>query len=170
MQHLFRIYYYLKSYLVYITLNIICNLFSVIFSLLSLTMIIPFLGILFETQEKVYNPATITFNAQVIKENFYAILTSLIDDKGKIQALLFICIVVLASFFLRNLFRYLALFFMTPIRNGIVHDLRVELHNKVLSLNLSFFSKRKSGDITSRLTSDLIEVEWSIMSSIETVS
>ena len=65
------------------------NIFSVIFSLFSLTMVIPFLGILFETQEKVYNPPPFSLNSISIKENFYAVVTSIMDEKGKIEALLF---------------------------------------------------------------------------------
>ena len=80
---------------------------------------------------------------------------------------MFICVLVLITFFLRNLFRYLALFFLTPIRNGIVHDLRMTLHKKMISLPLPFFSEKRKGDLTARLTSDLVEIEWSIMSSLE---
>lgn len=142
---------------------------SVLFSLVSLTMVIPFLGILFETQEKVYNPPPLSFNADAIKENFYAIISSTIDEKGKAEALLFICILVLITFFFRNMFRYLSLFFLTPIRNGIVHDIRMDLHKKVISLPLPFFTEKRKGDLTARLTSDLVEIEWSIMSSLEMI-
>ena len=169
MHYFLRIKSYIRPYIGYGVLNIISNILSILFSLVSLTMVIPFLGILFETQEKVYNPAPLTLDTNTIKENLYAAISSLIDKKGEIEALMFICILVLIAFFLRNLFRYLALFFLTPIRNGIVHDLRMDLHKKVISLPVSFFAKRKKGDITSRLTSDLIEIEWSIMSSLEMI-
>lgn len=150
-------------------LNILFNILSVLFSLVSLTMVIPFLGILFETQEKVYNPQPLSFNAEAIKDNFYAIISSIVDEKGKIEALLFICILVLVTFFFRNLFRYLSLYFLTPIRNGVVHDLRMDLHKKVISLPLPFFTEKRKGDITARMTSDLVEIEWSIMSSLEMI-
>ena len=130
-------------------------------------MVIPFLGILFETQEKVYTPPPLSFNATALKENFYAIISSIVDEKGKIEALLFICILVLVTFFFRNLFRYLSLYFLTPIRNGVVHDMRMDLHKKVISLPLPFFTEKRKGDITARMTSDLVEIEWSIMSSLE---
>jgi subfamily B ATP-binding cassette protein MsbA len=132
-------------------------------------MVIPFLGILFGTQEKVYNPQPLSFNTNAIKDNFYAIISSEIDEKGKIEALLFICILVLITFFFRNLFRYSALYFLTPIRNGIVHDLRIDLHKKMISLPLPFFTKKRKGDLTARLTSDLVEIEWSVMSSLEMI-
>ena len=169
MYYFFRIIKYIKPYTSFAILNVISNIVSVLFSLVSLTMIIPFLGILFETQEKVYNPQPFSFNTESIKENFYAIISSVIDEKGKLEALLFICILVLITFFFRNLFRYSSLYFLTPIRNGIVHDLRTDLHKKIISLPLPFFTEKRKGDLTSRLTSDLVEIEWSIMSSLEMI-
>lgn len=169
MHYFLRIIKYIKPYSYYAILNIISNIISVLFSLVSLTMIIPFLGILFETHEKVYNPQPIRFNAEVLKENFYAIISSTIDEKGKLEALLFICILVLVTFFFRNIFRYASLYFLTPIRNGIVHDLRMDLHKKIISLPLPFFTEKRKGDLTARLTSDLVEIEWSIMSSLEMI-
>lgn len=169
MHYFFKITKYLKPYCSFAILNIFTNIISVLFSLISLTMVIPFLGILFETQKKIYNPQPLSFNANAIKDNFYAIISSIIDEKGKIEALLFICLLVLFTFFFRNLFRYLALYFLTPIRNGIVHDLRMDLHKKIISLPLTFFNKKRKGDITARLTSDLVEIEWSIMSSLEMI-
>jgi subfamily B ATP-binding cassette protein MsbA len=132
-------------------------------------MVIPFLGILFETQEKVYNPPPLSLNATAIKENFYALISSIIEDGEEVDALLFICILVLVTFFFRNLFRYLALYFLTPIRNGVVHDLRMDLHKKIISLPIPFFTEKRKGDLTARLTSDLVEIEWSIMSSLEMI-
>ena len=70
-------------------------------------------------------------------------------------------------FFLKNLFRYLALFFLTPIRNGIIHDIRIDLHKKILDLDISFIGTKRKGDLTSRMTSDLVEIEWSIMGALE---
>ena len=169
MYYFFRIIKYIKPYTSYAILNVISNIVSVLFSLVSLTMIIPFLGILFETQEKVYNPKPFNFNTESIKDNFYAIISSVIDERGKLEALLFICVLVLITFFFRNLFRYSSLYFLTPIRNGIVHDLRTDLHKKIISLPLPFFTEKRKGDLTSRLTSDLVEIEWSIMSSLEMI-
>lgn len=169
MENFFRILKYIKPYKFFAILNIVSNVLSVLFSLVSLTMVIPFLGILFKTQEPVTEAPPLSFNANSIKENFYAIISEKIASKGEIEALLFICILVLSTFFLRNLFRYSALFFLTPIRNGIVNDLRVDLHKKIVSLPLSFFTKKRKGDLTSRLTSDLVEIEWSIMSSLEMI-
>tara|TARA_B110000438_G_scaffold264638_1_gene277449 strand:+ start:173 stop:1885 length:1713 start_codon:yes stop_codon:yes gene_type:complete len=132
-------------------------------------MVIPFLGILFGTQEKVSQAQALAFNASSIKDNFYFIISKTINSKGETEALMFICILVLAMFFFKNLFRYLALFFLTPIRNGIIHDIRMDLQKKIISLPLSFIGTKRRGDLTSRMTSDLVEIEWSIMGTLEMV-
>jgi subfamily B ATP-binding cassette protein MsbA len=132
-------------------------------------MVIPFLGILFGTQEKVSQAQVLAFNASSIKDNFYYIISKTINSKGETEALMFICILVLAMFFFKNLFRYLALFFLTPIRNGIIHDIRMDLQKKIISLPLSFIGTKRRGDLTSRMTSDLVEIEWSIMGTLEMI-
>ena len=167
MDFFFKILRYIRSYLSYVFLNIGSNIISIIFSLFSLTMIIPFLGILFGTQEKVYQAKPLSLNAASIKENFYLFLSTTIDNKGNVEALLLICVIVLIMFFIKNLFRYLALFFLTPIRNGVIHDIRMDLHKKILALDLAFIGSKRKGDLTSRLTSDLVEIEWSIMGGLE---
>ena len=167
MKDFFRILKYVKPYLGYAGLNIFFNILNILFSLVSITMIIPFLGLLFGTQEKVYDPAPLGFSASAIKENFYALITTIIDDKGEVEALVFVCILILVMFFFRNLCRYLALYFLSPIRNGVVCDLRNDLNKKIISLPLSYFTEKRKGDITARMTTDLVEIEWSIMSSLE---
>ena len=82
---------------------------------------------------------------------------------------MFMCLLVLVMFFLKNLFRYIALFYLTPIRNGIIHDIRMDLQRKMMSLPVSFFTEQKKGDLTSRMTSDLVEIEWSIMGVLEMI-
>ena len=104
MKNFYRILKYVKPYLGFAGLNIFFNTLTILFSLVSITMIIPFLGLLFGSQEKVYNPLPLGFNASSIKENFYALITSIIDNKGEVEALVFICILILVMFFFRNLF------------------------------------------------------------------
>ena len=169
MSNLLKILKYIKPYSSYVILNISSNILSILFSLFSLTMIIPFLGVLFETEKKTYSSSEISFSLSSIKENFYSFLSSTIDDKGKIEALMFMCLLVLVMFFLKNLFRYIALFYLTPIRNGIIHDIRMDLQRKMMSLPVTFFTEQKKGDLTSRMTSDLVEIEWSIMGVLEMI-
>ena len=169
MKDFFKVLRFAKPYWVYAVFNIVFNILTVIFSLVSITMIIPFLGLLFGTQEKVYEAPELSFSASSITENFYFQITQIIETRGQIDALLFICVLVLVMFMFRNLFRYLALYFLTPIRNGVVRDMRNDLHRKVLSLPLGFYTEKRKGDIIARMTTDLVEIEWSIMSSLEMI-
>ena len=170
MKDFFRILRYVKPYYNYAILNVVFNILTVLFSLVSLTMIIPFLGLLFGTLEvEVTSQPALSFSASSVKDYFYFQINSIIESGTKIDALLFICGLILVTFFFRNLFRYLSLFVLTPIRNGVVHDLRTNLHKKVISLPIGFFTEKRRGDITSRMTTDLVEIEWSIMSSLEMI-
>ena len=170
MKDFFRILRYVKPYYNYAILNVVFNILTVLFSLVSLTMIIPFLGLLFGTMEvEVTSKPELSFSASSVKDYFYFQINSIIESGTKVDALLFICGLILVTFFFRNLFRYLSLFVLTPIRNGVVHDLRTTLHKKVISLPIGFFTEKRRGDITSRMTTDLVEIEWSIMSSLEMI-
>ncbi len=90
-------------------------------------------------------------------------------QRGKAFALMFICVAVAAMFLLKNVCRYFAMYFLAPVRNGVVKDLRNMLHQKIMRLPLSWYSNERKGDIISRVTTDVQEVEWSVMSSLEVV-
>jgi len=169
MKDFFKVLGFAKPYWIYAIFNIVFNILTVLFSLVSISMIIPFLGLLFGTQEKVHHAPSLSFSANSIKDNFYYQITQIIEQRGEMEALLFICGLVLIMFLFRNLFRYLALYFLTPIRNGVVRDMRNALHKKVLSLPLGFYTEKRKGDIIARMTTDLVEIEWSIMSSLEMI-
>jgi ABC-type multidrug transport system fused ATPase/permease subunit len=83
--------------------------------------------------------------------------------------LVYVCLWIVGVFFLKNLFRYLSLFFMAPVRNGIIRDLRGQLFHKLLVLPLPYFSEERKGDLMSRITADVQEVEWSILNVLEAV-
>ena len=168
MKDFLKILKFTKPYYLYATLNVIFNILTVLFSLVSLTMAIPFLGLLFGTI-KVENvkPESLSLTRESLKDNFYYEINTIIKAGEKEDALLFICGLIITTFLLRNLFRYLSLYYLTPIRNGVVHDLRSKLHKKVISLPIGFFTEKRRGNIISRMTTDLVEIEWSIMSSLE---
>lgn len=168
-----RILRYVKPYPGYSGLNALFNLLYVLFSLFSLTMVAPFLDLLFLKTEDSYaerlakGAPEFSLSMGSIIENFYFYLTRYIVQNGKVDALFLICGLVVILFFLKNLFRYLALFFLGPLRNHVVKDLRQGLYEKVLRLPLSYFSEQRKGDILSRMTSDVHEIEWGIMSTLE---
>lgn len=169
MNRFFILLSYVKPYWFNALLNGIFNIIGSIFSLFSLAMVIPFLGILFGTQEPVRESMPLEFSINSIQHNFNYILTQQIDNNGPAAALLLVSIIVILTSLLKNLSIFLANYFMAPIRNGVIQDIRNKLYNKILKLPLSFFSNEKKGDIITRMSNDVQEVEWSIMSSIEMI-
>jgi subfamily B ATP-binding cassette protein MsbA len=94
-------------------------------------------------------------------------LSNIIEEKGNTEGLLFICASTALIFFLKNLFRFLAVCVMSPVRNGVVRDIRNDLYQKILSLPLSYYGKEKKGDLIARMTDDVKEIETSIMNMLE---
>ncbi|REJ81908.1 MAG: ABC transporter ATP-binding protein [Bacteroidetes bacterium] len=169
MKNYIRLLRFVGAYKGYAALNVLCNLFSVIFSLFSLTMVAPFLNVLFSQTDTLYEKTPLTFSIRSLLDNFNYFLGQYIDEHGKLQALMLICVLVVFMFFFKNLFRYLGMFFIAPVRNGVVRDLRKKMYDKILVLPLSYFSDERKGDIISRMTNDVQEIEWSIMQSLEII-
>ncbi|MBI2966854.1 MAG: ABC transporter ATP-binding protein [Bacteroidetes bacterium] len=169
MRNYLKILKYLIPYKKYLFINLFFNLLAALFSVFSLTLIIPFLGLLFGTTPLTGDPGFFSFTASSIKDNFYYLLSSIITENGKINALMFICIIVTVMVLFRNTARYFAMYFIAPVRNAVVRDIRRDIYAKVLVLPLSFHSDQRRGDIIARMTTDVQEVEWSIMSSLETI-
>lgn len=173
MKNIFRILAYARQYPGYAALNVLFNILSVFFSLFSLTMIIPFLNVLLLIKDEEFRriisagEPQLKLNASAIGDFITYHLAHLIEDRGKLSALVAICGLVVIAFFFKNLFRYLAMFFLAPLRMGVVKDLRNKIYNKTLVLPLSYYSEERKGDIISRVTSDVQEIEWSVMSSLE---
>ena len=163
MKKFLRILKYVTPYWKYAVLNVVSNLLSIIFSLVSFTMIIPFLSLLFGKTQLVTQSAPLALNAQSLIQNFYYIISQLIIHRGKEQALIFICIVVVVFILLRNVFRYLAMYYMAPIRNGALKDIWNDIYLKVLHLPLAYFTEKKKGDLLARSTNDVHVIEISIM-------
>lgn len=130
-------------------------------------MLKPFLELLFDIRQPVTEAPEPHFSAEFLTDYFYFFLSGYIESSGKEMALVYICVVVVIIFFLKNLFRYLAQFFMAPLRNGVVKDIQRELFRKVLALPLSYYTRERRGDLMSRMTNDVKEVEYSIMSTLE---
>lgn len=150
-------------------MNILCNILSSIFGLFSIATIMPILEVLFSTQQGPKTVRTVkvgfSFNKyfDLLKDNIWEYK----NLYGSEKVLLFICVFVVLMITLKNLFRYLALFFMVPMRNYIVSDYRVAAYNRILVLPLSYFSNEKKGDLLSRMTSDMHQIEAAVMSSLE---
>ena len=89
------------------------------------------------------------------------------QDSGK--ALLFVIGIIISLFFLKNIFNYLALFFITFLRNGVLMDLRNDLYHKTTTLPIYFFSEKKKGDLMARISSDVLELQHSFLSILELI-
>jgi subfamily B ATP-binding cassette protein MsbA len=167
MKRLIEILKYVKNYLGYASLNVLFNILSVIFNLFSLTMVIPFLQLLFDKTKLVYEQPELTLTTESITSYFNYTISQIIIERGEINALLFISLLVVVLFLLKNLSRYMAMFFLSPLRNGVVKDIRNDIYKRILILPLAYFSEQRKGDIMSRITNDVMNIEWSIMQSLE---
>jgi len=152
-----------------LALSILFNTISVVFSLVSLTMIIPFLRLLFGLEEVGTNAPSIKFSISSLIEQFNYTVSQLIINYDKPTALLFICALVLVVFLMKNLFLYLGAFVMIGIRTNVVASLRNQLYQKILELPLSYFSNERKGDLISRISTDVQLVENDIIKSLLTL-
>lgn len=161
-------------------MNLFFNLLAVVFSLFSMTLLIPFLDLIFmkgdDEFQTFYNkgPQPFELNIESAVDTFNYHLSKLIVEApsiedGKASALLFLCIVIVLAFFFKNLFGYLALFVMAKVRNGVLKDLRENTYKKLLLLPLSYYSEEKKGDIISKMSNDVVEIEWSVLLGIELI-
>jgi len=162
-------YKYITPYWRYVALNILFNLLGIFFGLFTITLAIPFLGLLFGTEKPVVELPDFRFSAEYIQAAFNYFITNVIQESGRESALIKMSLMVLLMFFLKNLCRYMAMYFLAPVRNGVIMDIRNALFDKVLILPLSFYSNERKGDIMARMNNDVQEIEWSVIGAIEMV-
>ncbi len=163
-----KILKYAASYKKYGFINIFCNILSIIFELLSLMLFIPLLNLLFNQETEIITvEPTFSFTKEFAADYFNFTMQQYIVENDKASMLLFVCAVVGIFTLLKNVFRYSALYYISVLRTGVVRDLRQKIHKKTLELPLSYYSEQKKGDIMARMTSDVQEVEWSILNSLE---
>lgn len=164
-----RILRYIIPFWSYALLNVLFNLLTIVFSLFSFALMIPFLNLLFGTDELVTIKPEFAFTTEAMMDTLNYHISMIIIERGELDALLFICVVILTAFFFRNVSRFFAMFFMANVRIGAMRDIRNGLYKKMLILPLSFYNKRRKGDIISRITTDVQEVEFSIMNYLEMI-
>jgi ATP-binding cassette, subfamily B, bacterial MsbA len=167
MKNIGKILQYLIPYWQKGLLNIFFNLLSAVFAIFSITMAIPFLGILFQNEPAVAMTGDFEFTLDSAREHFNYYVSQLIYSRGPITALIYLSIMIIIMSFFKNLFHYLAMYYLAPIRNGVVKDIRNQIYDKVMVLPLAFFSETKKGDIIARMTGDVQEIETSVVSSLE---
>ncbi len=158
---------YLKDQKRYVVLYFLVNLLSILFSLVSLTMLVPFLQLLFGKEKMVEQAPTLSFSASSVLDYIKYILGILIRDHGPAYALAAICIIIITSIFFKNFFLYLSYRILGPLRNRVLTRLRADLFTKILDLPLGFFTEQRKGDLISRMSNDINDIEWSVISTLE---
>ncbi|MFL2638728.1 MAG: ABC transporter transmembrane domain-containing protein, partial [Flavobacteriaceae bacterium] len=166
-----KIFSFAKPYKKYIFLNIIFNILFAIFSALSFLSLMPMLEVLFGDSKRVYEKPNFdnlsNFGNNLEEWVNYQVNTYSGNEPEK--ALIIVITIIIILFFFKNLFNYIAMFFITFLRNGLLKDLRKNLYEKILSLPIPYFSERKKGDIISRITSDVLEIQHSFLSVLELI-
>lgn len=157
------------NYWQYALLNIIFNVMSAFFSLFSFMMAIPFLRILFNTQDLVSERIPLTLSLESVQNNLNYYLGQIITTQGEGAALLTVSLLVIVMSVLKNGFKYLANYYVTPARTGVIRDIRNQVYRKILKLPLSYFTDARKGDVMSRVSNDVNEIEVSVMSSLELI-
>lgn len=173
MNYFKQIFRFAIPYKIYGILNICCNVMYALFSALSFIAIFPVLKVLFNTNQdqKFYEPQWegILSAKEYLIDSLNCYIQQTTAVQGKMPILTYVIVVIIAIFLLKNLFGYLALYFITFLRNGVLKDMRNELYEKVVSLPLSFYSEKKKGDTIARITSDVLEIQNSFLSILELI-
>ncbi|MFI5157091.1 MAG: ABC transporter transmembrane domain-containing protein, partial [Chitinophagales bacterium] len=150
-----------------IFLYFLLNLLSILFSLVSLAMLAPFLQLLFGMEQLVGVKPVFHFSAAGVLESLKYYLSHLIQTHSKIYALGAICLTLIVSIFLKNFFLYFSYRVLVPIRNRIMFRLKNDLYGKILDLPIGYFTEQRKGDIISRMSNDMNEIEWSVITTME---
>ncbi|MGL5274616.1 ABC transporter ATP-binding protein [Myroides sp.] len=165
-----KIIYFAKPYKSYAYLNIFFNILYALFSALSFVALIPMLTVLFHTGEKITEKPVyqgITSAKDYLEQYMSYFITIYSDEHGAQNTLMVMAALIISLFLLKNLFNYWAMYFITFLRNGVLKDIRNAMFKKSLELPLSFFSEKRKGDIISRITSDVLEIQHSFLSILE---
>ena len=174
MKQLLKIYKSTFKYKGIALITIFSNLLYVIFNLISLVLFVPFLQLIFpngsEEVERVSKPVFEASNPveffEYAKDAYQFFMQSMVD-KGPKEALFFVCCSVLAAFFLKNLFRYIAIYNQSQLRMAVVRDYRDALFTKSMRLPMSYFTEEKKGDLMSRMNADVNEIEIAVVAMLE---
>ena len=152
-----------------VLLSILFNLLTAFLTIFSFAFIMPILKMLFRIDTTVYHYMELGSGnfKEVIFNNFYYYVQTVIDSSGASVALATLAAMLVVMTLLKTGASYLSMFFMVPLRNGVVRDIRNQMYAKILSLPIGFFTDTRKGDVMARLSGDVQEVEASVMSSLD---
>ena len=169
MEYLGRLLKYLNNYKLQIVLILLVQLLYAFFSIFTLTLLVPFLQVLFHQVETVVVRPAFSFSPQYLIDTFYYLMGTVIERHGQASALLFIAGTMVLLSLLSNLSRYAGMYWLSHIRSGILSNLRDDFYRKLIRLPLAFYTEQRAGDMVSRMGADVLEVEWTIISSLLTL-
>ncbi len=162
-----RLFRYLAAYKTNIALYFLFIILAIVFSVTSLGSLPFFLELIFNKgKADLVEPQVIKSSQDIINYISYH-LQELMKVNGKIYVLALICIMVLIAVFFKNLFTYLSYYILAPMRNGVMNRLRSELFKKILNMPIGYFTEQRKGDIMSRMTNDVGELENSVVGTVE---
>lgn len=164
-----RLSRYLGKYKANIVAVLLVNVLYAFFSIFTLSLIVPFLSVLFGQAHQVAAKPDFALTSRYVIDTFYYYMGLVVARFGKHAALFYIAGVMALTSLLSNAARYLGSYWLAPIRSGIMRDLRNEMYHRLLILPLSYYTEQRKGDILSRIGADVQEVEWSIFSSLQSM-
>lgn len=163
---IFRVFRYLKYYPGHIAANVFFNMLAVFFNMFTFVMIVPFVELLFATAQPVDQLPDFALNQQYLSLWLTYTLAQAKTTYGLSTCLISVSIGYLGFSFLSNLCRYLAQFFISPMRNGITMRLRNDIYHRITILPLSYFTAQRKGDLISRMSNDITDIEWGVLTSV----
>ena len=173
MDYFKKIIKYAIPYKKYGYLNILFNILYALFSTLSFLVLMPLLQVIFNPEK------AITVTSKPVYEGIGKVMAYFKESMGyyihqvagedKSKALMIVIALVIFTFFFKNIFNYLAMYFITFLRNGVLKDVRNDLYKKVVELPISYFSEKRKGDIMARIGTDVLEIQHSFLSILEMV-
>jgi subfamily B ATP-binding cassette protein MsbA len=166
MRRFFRLLKYLIPYKWLVVQNIIYNILGAFFALFSFAMVVPFLRVLFGNQPVQVEPMEFELSTDYLMHVIYMYMGRIVENHGNTGALILVSIMVIIFSLMKNGFLFGANYVLAPIRAFVVRDIRNEIYRKVLKLPLSYYTEARKGDVIARISSDVQEIEASIMSSL----
>lgn len=169
MNYFTKVLKYGLDYTYYGVLNIVFNILYAIFSALAFVSFIPMLDVLFKQTKEVYIEPEYSgiSNVREYLEDYFNYYISRQLETDISSTLILVVGIVIFFFLMKNLFNYLALYNITFVKNGLLKNLRGKLYSKVISMPISYFLNKKKGDLMSRITADILEIQTSYLSILE---
>ncbi len=171
MEYFKKILRFAKPYQKYGYLNIFFNILYALFSALSFAALIPMLDVLFKQDKKVFEEPTYTDLGHLkdYLQEYINFKVTAYSGNDEMKGLVLVIGLVLILFLMKNFFNYLAMYYITFLRNGVLKDIRNKMYKKIVELPISYYSEKRKGDVIARITSDVLEIQHSFLSVLELI-